>query len=159
MRSFPKVQSVWSPSPSENVDGQERCNTLSLYGTITDPKPSWHNPRILSLLLLVFLGGVACGGFAMRYAFSHRTFRPSVSWRDGGRASTMAHLKEDLKLTPDQAQQIETLYEDLAKYYDNLQAQMDDFRQDGKNRIKKILTPEQQKKFDKILSEMSTRIH
>lgn len=131
---------------------------MSLYGTITDSRPSWHNPRILSLLLLVFLGGVACGIFAMRYSIAHTPLRPAVTWRDGGRGRIMVHLKEDLKLTPDQAQQIETLLEDLAKYYDNLQAQMDDFRQDGKERIKKILTPEQQKKFDKILSEVSTRI-
>jgi Spy/CpxP family protein refolding chaperone len=131
---------------------------VSLYGAITDPKPSWHNPRILALLLLVFLVGGACGAFATHYAFSHSVFRPSVSWRDGGRARTMAHLKQDLNLTPDQARQIEVLLEDLAKYYDNLQAQMDDFRQDGKNRIKKILTPEQQQKFDRILSQMSTRI-
>lgn len=130
---------------------------MSLYGVITDPKPSWHNPRILSLLLLVFLGGVACGGFATQYAISHAT-HSSTSWREGGRARTMAHLKQDLNLTPDQAQKIEALLEDLAKYYDNVQAQMDDFRQDGKERIKKILTPEQQKKFDKILSQMSTRI-
>ncbi len=132
---------------------------MSLYGTITDSKPSWHNPRILFLLLLVFLGGLACGVFATRYTVVRAALRPSASWRDGGRVRTMAHLKADLNLTPDQAQQIETLLEDLAKYYDNLQAQMDDFRQDGKERIKKILTPEQQKKFDKILSEVSTRIH
>jgi hypothetical protein len=88
---------------------------VSFYGVITDPKPSWHNPRILSLLLLVFLGGVACGGFAIHYAVSHGTFRPSVSWRDGGRARTMAHLKQDLNLTPDQARQIESLLEELAK--------------------------------------------
>jgi Spy/CpxP family protein refolding chaperone len=132
---------------------------LSLYGVITDPKPTWHNPRILALLLLVFLGGMACGVFATHYAIVHAAFRPSVSFRDGGRARTMAHLKQDLNLTPDQAQQIETLLEDLAKYYDNLQGQMGDFRQDGKDRIKKILTPEQQKKFDQILNEMSTRIH
>lgn len=131
---------------------------MSLYGTITDPKPTWHNPRILALLLLVFLGGLGCGVFATRYAFARAAMRPTVSWRDGGRARTMAHLKQDLNLTPDQAQQIEILLEDLAKYYDNLQAQMDDFRQDGKDRIKKILTPEQQKKFDKILSEVSMRI-
>jgi len=37
---------------------------VSLYGAITDPKPTWHNPRILSLLFLVFLGGLACGVFA-----------------------------------------------------------------------------------------------
>ena len=71
----------------------------------------------------------------------------------------MAHLKKDLDLTPDQAQQIEALLDDLAKYYDNLQGQMDDFRQDGKERIMKILTPEQQKKFSHILNEMQTRIH
>lgn len=132
---------------------------MSLYGAINDPKPTWHNPRILALLLLVFLGGVACGVFAAHYAPSHALFHSSVTFRENGRASTMAHLKQDLNLTPDQAQQIETLLEDLAKYYDNLQGQMDDFRQDGKDRIKKILTPEQQKKFDKILNEMSTRIH
>ena len=84
---------------------------------------------------------------------------PGTSWKGSGRASTMAHLKKDLDLTPDQAQQIEALLDDLAKYYDNLQGQMDDFRQDGKERIMKILTPEQQKKFAKILSQMSTRIH
>ncbi len=130
---------------------------MSFYGVITDPKPSWHNPRILSLLLLVFLGGVACGGFATQYAISHAV-HSSASWREGGRARTMERLKQDLNLTPDQAQKIEALLEDLAKYYDNVQAQMDDFRQDGKERIKKILTPEQQKKFDKILNQMSTRI-
>lgn len=131
---------------------------MSLYGAINDPKPTWHNPRILSLLLVVFLAGLGCGVFATRYAVAHSVIRPTVSWREGGRVHTMAHLKQDLNLTPDQAQHIEVLLEDIARYYDNLQAQMDDIRQDGKDKIKKLLTPEQQKKFDKILSEMSTRI-
>lgn len=132
---------------------------MSLYGTITDPRPTWHNPRILALLFLVFLGGMACGVFATHYVNAHAAAHRVVSWRAGGREHTMAHLKQDLNLTPDQAQQIEALLDDLAKYYDNLQAQMDDFRQDGKDRIKKILSPEQQKKFDKILNEISTQIH
>jgi Spy/CpxP family protein refolding chaperone len=133
---------------------------VTLHDTLTDTRPSWHNPRILALLLLVFLCGLACGVCAARIAFSRRPLHNSAaSWKGSGRASTMAHLKQDLNLTPDQAQQIEMLLDDLAKYYDNLQGQMDDFRQDGKQRIMKILTPEQQKKFSRILNEMSTRIH
>jgi Spy/CpxP family protein refolding chaperone len=133
---------------------------VTLHDTLTDPRPSWHNPRILALLLLVFLCGLASGVCAARIAFSRLAARGgAASWKGSGRASTMAHLKQDLDLTPDQAQQIEVLLDDLAKYYDNLQGQMDDFRQDGKERIMKILTPEQQKKFGRILNEMSTRIH
>jgi len=133
---------------------------VTLHDTLTDTRPTWHNPRILALLLMVFVCGLACGIFATRYAFSHLAPRNSAaSWKASGRASTMAHLKRDLDLTPAQAQQIEVLLDDLAKYYDNLQGQMDDFRQDGKERIMKILTPEQQKKFSRILNEMSTRIH
>ena len=105
---------------------------MTLHDTLTDTRPSWHNPRILALLLLVFLCGLACGVCAARIAFSRMTARGAVSWKESGRASTMAHLKQDLDLTPDQAQQIEVLLDDLAKYYDNLQGQMDDFRQDGK---------------------------
>jgi len=132
---------------------------VTLHDTLTDPRPTWHNPRILALLLMVFLCGVGCGVFAARVAFSRMaTHSPGTSWKGSGRASTMAHLKKDLDLTPDQAQQIEALLDDLAKYYDNLQGQMDDFRQDGKERIMKILTPEQQKKFSRILNEMQTRI-
>ncbi len=130
---------------------------MSFYGVITDPKPTWHNPRILSLLLLVFLVGVACGGFATQYAISHLVPRTSHSSRDSAQARTMAHLKQDLNLTPDQEHKIGILLEDLAKYYDNVQVQMDDVRQDGKERIKKLLTAEQQKKFDKIMTEMSPR--
>lgn len=132
---------------------------MTLHDTLTDTRPSWHNPRILALLLMVFLCGLACGVCAARIAFSRVAARGAVSWKESGRASTMAHLKQDLNLTPDQAQQIAVLLDDLAKYYDNLQGQMDDFRQDGKERIMKILTPEQQKKFGRILNQMSTRIH
>jgi Spy/CpxP family protein refolding chaperone len=132
---------------------------VTLYGVITDKKPTWHNPRILALLLLVFLGGVGCGVYATHHYMARAAARSLVSWREGGRARTMAHLKQDLSLTADQAQQIETLLDDLAMYYENLQGQMDDFRQDGKERIKKILTPEQQKKFDQILGQLSTRLH
>jgi Spy/CpxP family protein refolding chaperone len=131
---------------------------VSLYGVINDPRPSWHNPRILFLLLLVFTGGLACGIFATHFADARLSARSPAAWRNGGRARTMEHLKQDLNLTPDQSRQIEATLEDLAKYYDNLQGQMDDFRQDGKERIMKVLTPEQQKKFEKLLSEVSPRI-
>ena len=134
-------------------------NFVSSSSTLSDPRPTWHNPRILFVLCLVFICGLGCGIFVTHRVDSRLSARASVAWRDGGRQHTMEHLKQDLNLTPQQAVQIESLLEDLAKFYDNLQGQMDDFRQDGKERIRKVLTPEQQKKFEKLLNEMSTRIH
>ena len=132
---------------------------MNMHAALSDPRPTWHNPRILFVLLMIFVGGVALGCFATHLYEAHATVHPNASWKGGGRAVTMAHLDRDLNLTPQQSEQIAMLLEDFGKYYDNLQGQMDDFRQDGRERIKKILTPEQQKKFDQIVSDMSTRIH
>jgi Spy/CpxP family protein refolding chaperone len=132
---------------------------VSTLGALSDPRPTWHNPRILFVLCLVFFCGIGCGVFATHQVESRVASRSLVAWQNGGRQRSMEHLKQDLDLTPEQAVQIEGLLEDLAKFYDNLQGQMDDFRADGKERIRKVLTPEQQKKFEKLLNEMSTRIH
>ena len=133
---------------------------MSLYGTLTDSRPSWHNPRILFLLLMVFLGGAACGAFATHMLATRALVQAATPWHSGGRERALAHLTRDLKLTPGQARQAEELMEDLAMHYDNLQGQMDDYRQYGKERMMKILTPEQQKRFEQLLAEMNPpKIH
>jgi Spy/CpxP family protein refolding chaperone len=42
-------------------------------------------------------------------------------------------------------------------YYQTLQAQIDDVRASGKERIVKILSPEQREKFNRMLSELQAR--
>jgi Spy/CpxP family protein refolding chaperone len=62
-----------------------------------------------------------------------------------------------LKLTPQQAEEIGTILDDFMMYYQTLQAQMDEVRASGKDRILKILTPEQREKFGRMLSELQAR--
>jgi hypothetical protein len=43
------------------------------------------------------------------------------------------------------------------KYYQTLQAQMDEVRADGKERIVRILKPDQQERFQRIISDLQAR--
>lgn len=123
---------------------------------MADPRPSWHNPRILLVLFTVFLCGAAAGALTVRVAAP----RPAASpyWKDGGRTLTLDLMKKELDLSPDQAAQIETVLDEFVLYYQNLQGQMDDFRSEGKSRITRVLSPEQKVKFDKMMTSLTARI-
>lgn len=120
-----------------------------------DRRPTWHHPKVLVLLFTVFLCGAAAGSLITRLVFPRAT---ASAWKEGGRTSTLTMLKKDLDLTPDQAAQIETVLDEFVLYYQNLQGQMDDFRADGKERILRVLTPEQREKFNRKMSELGARI-
>ena len=116
---------------------------------VTSPgrRMSWHHPRIVSLLVLVFLCGAAAGALVMRLAGTY-TARPSIStWKESAREMTLDWFRRELALTPDQAREIETVLDDYVIYYQNLQTQMDDFRYEGKKRILQILNEEQREKY------------
>jgi hypothetical protein len=111
---------------------------------------NWHHPRILALLVLIFLCGAAAGVLGMRLAGSAMA-RPSIStWKESTRDLTLDWFRRELQLTPDQAREIEAVLDDYVIYYQNLQTQMDDFRYEGKKRILQILNEEQREKYLKM---------
>ena len=55
--------------------------------------------------------------------------------------------------TPAQSEQLETILDDFFTYYHTLQAQLDDVRSSGKQRILRILNDEQKKKFEQLAAE------
>ncbi len=135
--------------------------TVSVLTSLSDSRPTWHHPRILMLLLTVFLCGAAAGALGVRVSSmlaGPHTVGQSPVWKDGQRELTIGLLKKELNLTPEQAAQIETVLDDFVLYYQNLQGQMDDYRAEGKNRIVRVLTPEQQVKFDKLMSSLSAKL-
>jgi Spy/CpxP family protein refolding chaperone len=123
---------------------------------MTDPRPSWRHPKILFVLLTVFLCGAAAGALVARVAVPVRAAAPV--WKEGGRERTLDLMRKELALTPEQAAKIETVLDDMVMYYQNLQDQMDDFRADGKRRIMALLTPEQQKEFKKMMNSLSAKL-
>lgn len=114
----------------------------------------WRNPRILLTLLIVFLCGASAGMLGMALG-QHRVMRASPQqslWKEGGREISLEHFKNELNLTQAQTEQLETILDDFFTYYHTLQAQLDDVRASGKQRIVRILDENQKRKFEKIMA-------
>ncbi len=118
---------------------------------------SWRNPRILVLLTLVFLSGAVVGALGMRFGLHSATQKAAPFWKEGGKEISLQKLRRDLDLTPEQAEQMETVLDDFVLYYQTLQTQMDEVRASGKERIVRILNEEQRKRFERMLSEAQVR--
>jgi hypothetical protein len=117
----------------------------------------WKNPRILYTLLFVFLSGAVAGAFTVRMAMSPERHRPGPYWNEGGREISLQRFKKELDLTPQQTGEIETVLDDFVMYYQTLQAQMDDVRATGKNRILKLLREDQKQKFERMLIDLQAK--
>lgn len=120
-------------------------------------RSGWRNPRVLSVLSLVYLCGIITGVLVFRYAVPPAPPHVGRYWGTGGREISLQRWKRELDLTPEQAAQIETVLDDFVMYYDTLQAQMDEVRTSGKGKIEQILNPTQRAKFDKMLLEFQSK--
>ncbi|MBI5085756.1 MAG: hypothetical protein HZB13_14300 [Acidobacteria bacterium] len=129
---------------------------MSLDNRAACVRPTWHHPKILLILLAVFLCGAAAGALTVRLAPTRSA--AAGNWEQGGREMTIAMLRKELDLTPEQAAEIETVLDEFVLYYANLQGQMDDFRSEGKTRIMRVLTPEQRARFEKMMTSLSARL-
>lgn len=117
----------------------------------------WANPRILYTLLAVFLSGAAAGALAMRLSAPPERHRSGPSWKEGAREISLQRFKKDLDLNPEQAQEMERILDDFMMYYQTLQAQMDDVRATGKQRILRILRDDQKQRFEKMIGDMQNK--
>ena len=115
---------------------------------------------------MVFLLGAFIAGAAIGYAAEHAMGhgRPS---RHGSR-SPLDRMSRDLDLTPQQRAAFDTILENREKQMRQLfapiQPQVDSLMKIGKvigdsthQQLKRVLTPEQQVKFDKIRAESRRR--
>ncbi|HXW16987.1 MAG TPA: hypothetical protein VEJ39_01710 [Candidatus Acidoferrales bacterium] len=101
------------------------------------------------LVVLVLLLGVALGAVGTHYwearAYGHRVIVPTHS-------EIVKQLIEQLSLTPEQQSQVVAITEDvhsrLRAFQDQVKPQADAIRSEGRQKIRAILTPEQQPKFD-----------
>jgi hypothetical protein len=106
-------------------------------------------------LLTVFLSGLIVGALGV-----HRLVHqppPQPSWKESGKEIALEHLKKELDLTPAQTEQLETILDDFFTYYHSLQAQLDDVRALGRQRIMRLLNEEQRRKFEKLSSQRQAR--
>jgi Spy/CpxP family protein refolding chaperone len=118
-------------------------------------RASWQNPRILTTLVMVFLCGALAGAITMRSGLHDKLHRSAAAyWKDGQSEFSYDRLKRDLNLTPDQAERLKVILDDFVKYHEDLQAQIEDVRATGRNRILQMLTPEQRRRFEQLSTEL-----
>lgn len=107
--------------------------------------------RAVVLIVVLFLLGVAIGAFGM-YALGERVWGDTTNRHDRNRV--VKQLTYDLALTADQQKQLQTIIDETrAKYralYEPLRPQREQIRQEGRDRIRAILTPEQRPKYEEF---------
>ncbi len=107
---------------------------------------SW-NPKVAFTVTLavVFLCGGVVGALAMDLVVHNRP-RPSPFDTPQGKTAYFQKMQQDLALTPEQSEQIQSTLNDFWQYYRTVLT-------DAKQRIELVLTPEQKRKFEMLLDE------
>lgn len=122
----------------------------------------WRNPKVLGLLALVFLCGGICGSILTRAVVAPKQKPAPLS--EANTSQIRERLKNELQLTPEQQERINSILEDYSKFYGSLheqfseiQMQMDDVRASGKARIMNVLDESQKRKFEQMFAESRSR--
>ncbi len=118
------------------------------------PAQQVSNPRILVSVLVVFLCGLVAGMLTMSLGLHHLLHPSQPSTLKETDKDALDRFKKELDLTPAQTEQIEAILDDFFTYYHTLQAQLDDVRASGKQRIVRVLDEKQKRKFEKLMGEL-----
>ena len=111
------------------------------------------------LVLVVFVLGVLLGA-AGNHVWGERVGGDPRLGPNGrpSRNQIIDHFTHELELTPDQRTQLGAIVDDTRSKLDALYAPLDGehnrIRLDGRQRIRAILTPEQQTKFDAFMQHL-----
>jgi len=113
--------------------------------------------RIYLYFSLTFLLGVIAGGAAGYFYAWHAPGPP----RGFDPNRIVRHMQKDLNLSDPQVQQVAQILSDAGKKYTNLQKQTEPefaaIREESRNRIRQVLTPEQVTKFNELIRRVDER--
>jgi Spy/CpxP family protein refolding chaperone len=116
------------------------------------------NRKAVLLVFVLFVLGVALGSVGT-YVVTTRVqaARPHASLAHNY-AGTVAMFTQGLSLSPDQEKQLEAIFNDTRAHYQALHERLDpeyeQVRQQGRERIRQILTTEQRPKFEDLLRQI-----
>jgi Spy/CpxP family protein refolding chaperone len=116
------------------------------------------NRKAVLLVFVLFVLGIALGSLGT-YVVTTRVLaaRPQTAAAHSP-AHTMEMYTRDLNLNADQQNQIQAILNDTRAHYSALHEKLDpeyeQVRQQGRDRIRQLLTPEQRPKFEDLLRQM-----
>ena len=116
------------------------------------------NRKAVLLVFVLFVLGIALGSVGT-YVVTTRVqaARPHASLAHN-LAGTVAMFTQGLSLSPDQQKQVEAIFNEMRGHYEALHQKLDpeyeQVRQQGRERIREILTPEQRPNFEDLLRQI-----
>jgi len=110
--------------------------------------------QVWVLILVVFLlGGVAGASVDRLLLLKGQSASPGRGER-GGRGRMIEQMQKDLNLTDEQTASVRTIFDDMRKEFPPRKFDecpgVKESREKSRARVRAILTPEQQKKYDEI---------
>ena len=114
--------------------------------------------KALLLVFVLFVLGIALGSVGTYVVTTQvQAARPHASLSHNY-AGTVAMFTQGLGLSSDQQKQLEAIFNDMRGHYQALHEKLDpeyeQVRQQGRERIREILTPEQRPKFEDLLRQI-----
>ena len=116
----------------------------------------WSNPKVLTILAVIFLCGAALGS-AITSGFLHARMSGLDRRRTMESAQRLGvqRLRIELKLTPEQNQTVMKVLDDYGKYYQNIEDEREDVAEQGRQRIVSVLDPQQKRRFLELIKDPS----
>ena len=120
--------------------------------------------QVWLLILVVFLlGGVAGASVDRLLLLKGQSNSPTNKGdHGGGRARMIEQMQKDLNLTDEQTASVRAIFDDMRKEFSPRRFDecpgIRESREKSRARVRAILTPEQQKKFDEINAKRDAEI-
>jgi len=109
------------------------------------------------IVFVLFILGIALGSVGT-YLVTMRVQAARTVGAGDRAPSHMAMFTRDLNLTPDQQTQVQAIMNETRAHYAELHQKLDpeyeQVRQQGRDHIRQVLTPEQRPKFEELLRQM-----
>src|SRR5215471_14768320 len=106
---------------------------------------------------VVFLLGAALGGI-LGYVFAHKSYAAVVQTDASRRQARVQQLTQEINLSSQQQQQLDKIITDMQGQFRDIRRQVDpqieEARQRGRNQIRAILTPQQLPGFEDFLRRL-----
>jgi Spy/CpxP family protein refolding chaperone len=115
------------------------------------------NRKAVLLVFVLFALGIALGSVGT-YVVTTRVLAARPQATVSRNPDHMAMFTRDLNLSPDQQSQIQAILNDTRAHYAELHQKLDpeyeQVRHESRVRIRQVLTPEQQPKFEELLRQI-----
>lgn len=121
---------------------------------MTSAHVEFYKGKIVGVLLVVFVCGMAAGGVGMKAYLDYAEPEPTTAENYPSQVM-MERLKVELHLDDDQFSQVRSVLDECIMYEADMLSQIETLRSDGRTRIEKILDDEQRETFRAVFIEPS----